>query len=164
MYIVEIQPDVIEVTNQTVNGIVTVETSSSPVNSVNGKTGAVTVKKEDLGLNQVDNTPDIQKPVSIPVSGALQDLESKILNRVQIVEDQEFEFQFILPSGIESLNINYPAAIDSKPKSVICSIENNIDEYIYNHRISNITNSGFNIDFSDFLSSAGYILHVSVSK
>jgi hypothetical protein len=164
MYIVEIQPDVIEVTNQTVNGIVTVETSSSPVNSVNGRTGAVTVKKEDLGLNRVDNTPDSEKPVSVPVSGALQGLENKILNMVQTLEDQEFEFDYVLPSGVESLNISYPVSISSKPKTVICSIENNVDEYIYNHRISNITDSGFNIDFSDFLSSAGYILHASVSR
>jgi len=36
-----------------------------PVTSVNGKTGDVVLNKNDVGLNNVDNTSDLDKPVSI---------------------------------------------------------------------------------------------------
>jgi hypothetical protein len=36
----------------------------APVQSVNGKTGEVTVVKGDVGLGNVDNTADADKPVS----------------------------------------------------------------------------------------------------
>ena len=35
-----------------------------PVTSVNGKTGAVTLSKDDVGLGNVDNTTDANKPIS----------------------------------------------------------------------------------------------------
>lgn len=41
------------------------------VTSVAGKTGAVTLAKGDVGLDQVDNTPDASKPVSTPQQTAL---------------------------------------------------------------------------------------------
>ena len=37
---------------------------SAPVSSVNGKTGAVGLGKADVGLGNVDNTSDVNKPVS----------------------------------------------------------------------------------------------------
>lgn len=45
---------------------------SSPVQSVAGKTGAVTLAKTDVGLSNVDNTSDANKPVSTAVNTALQ--------------------------------------------------------------------------------------------
>lgn len=42
-----------------------------PVLSVNGKTGIVTLGKDELGLGNVDNTSDMDKPVSTAVQGAL---------------------------------------------------------------------------------------------
>jgi hypothetical protein len=36
------------------------------VDSVNGYTGIVVLVKSDIGLSNVDNTADINKPVSIP--------------------------------------------------------------------------------------------------
>lgn len=43
----------------------------SPVQSVAGKTGIVTLTKSDVGLNNVDNTTDANKPVSIAQQSAL---------------------------------------------------------------------------------------------
>ncbi|RWZ78195.1 MAG: hypothetical protein EOT05_00275 [Candidatus Microsaccharimonas sossegonensis] len=37
---------------------------AAPVTSVSGKTGAVTLVKADVGLGNVDNTADVNKPVS----------------------------------------------------------------------------------------------------
>lgn len=46
-------------------------TSEAPVQSVAGKTGAVTLAKSDVGLGNVDNTSDANKPVSTATQTAL---------------------------------------------------------------------------------------------
>lgn len=46
-------------------------TPTSPVSSVAGKTGAVTLAKADVGLSNVDNTTDALKPVSAATLSAL---------------------------------------------------------------------------------------------
>lgn len=46
---------------------------SIPVTSVNGKTGAVTVTKADVGLGNCDNTSDANKPVSTAQATAIAD-------------------------------------------------------------------------------------------
>lgn len=45
--------------------------TSGNVDSVNGKTGVVTLTKSDVGLGSVDNTSDIAKPISSAVQTAL---------------------------------------------------------------------------------------------
>jgi hypothetical protein len=157
MYTIEVQdlPGINEVV---------IETSLAPVQSINGMVGAVNITASNIGLNNVDNTSDINKPVSIPVSGALLALEQRILSQVQPSSLADIEFQVVLNAGIDSLYVAYPFNFSEKPKSVTCSIENNIDELIYNYFISNVTSSGFDIEFSDYLSSGGYILHVVASR
>ena len=49
-----------------------------PVTSVAGKTGAVTLAKGDVGLGNVDNTSDANKPISNATQAALNDKQSKI--------------------------------------------------------------------------------------
>ncbi|MDH6282791.1 hypothetical protein [Prescottella agglutinans] len=44
---------------------------ASPVSSVAGRTGAVTLSRTDVGLGSVDNTKDVDKPVSTPQQAAL---------------------------------------------------------------------------------------------
>lgn len=156
MYTIEIQD--LSNSNQ-----ITLETSLAPVQSVNGLVGAVNISPALIGLGNVNNTPDMEKPVSLPVSGALLALEQRILSQVQLSSQEDLEFQVPLQAGIDSLYVNYPVALAQKPKSVTCAIENNIDNLIYNYFISDVNNLGFNIEFSDFLSSDGYILHVTAS-
>lgn len=45
--------------------------TSAPVQSVAGKTGAVTLSKSDVGLGNVDNTSDANKPISTATQTAL---------------------------------------------------------------------------------------------
>lgn len=45
--------------------------TTAPVTSVAGKTGAVTLTKDDVGLGSVDDTSDADKPVSIAAQAAL---------------------------------------------------------------------------------------------
>ena len=49
-----------------------------PVTSVNNKTGAVTLAKGDVGLSNVDNTSDANKPISNATQAALNDKQAKI--------------------------------------------------------------------------------------
>lgn len=44
---------------------------SAPVTSVAGRTGVVVLAKSDVGLSNVDNTSDANKPISTAVGGAL---------------------------------------------------------------------------------------------
>lgn len=52
--------------------------SSAPVTSVNNKTGAVTLAKGDVGLGNVDNTSDANKPISNATQAALNNKQAKI--------------------------------------------------------------------------------------
>lgn len=45
--------------------------ASAPVQSVNGRTGAVVVTKSDLSLDNVNNTSDVNKPISSAMQTAL---------------------------------------------------------------------------------------------
>ena len=52
--------------------------SSAPVTSVNNKTGAVSLKASDVGLGNVNNTSDANKPISNATQAALNDKQAKI--------------------------------------------------------------------------------------
>lgn len=45
-----------------------------PVTSVNGKVDDIVITKEDVGLGNVDNTSDIDKPLSIPQRTAVEEM------------------------------------------------------------------------------------------
>jgi hypothetical protein len=51
--------------------------AAAPVQSVAGKTGAVTLDKSDVGLANVDNTSDLDKPISTATQTALDGKQIK---------------------------------------------------------------------------------------
>ena len=55
----------------TIEGFATAAAAAAPVQSVAGRSGAVTLAKADVGLANVDNTADTAKPVSGPQQIAL---------------------------------------------------------------------------------------------
>ncbi|WP_040300182.1 beta strand repeat-containing protein, partial [Arcticibacter svalbardensis] len=61
--------------------------ASSPVQSVNGKTGTITLYKADLSLGSVDNTTDLNKPVSTLVQTALDLKEDKTNKSIDVSAD-----------------------------------------------------------------------------
>lgn len=97
-----------------------------PVTSVAGKTGAVTLAKGDVGLGNVDNTSDANKPISTATQTALDDKQSKITasgilkgdgtGAVTAAEETEVELVDITPDSIGAspkariLNITLPTA------------------------------------------------------
>lgn len=54
--------------------------NTESVSSVNGKTGALTLVKADVGLSQVDNTSDANKPVSTAQQTALNGKQASAAN------------------------------------------------------------------------------------
>lgn len=60
------------------SGSAYVEISPSEVNSVAGKTGVVLLAKADVGLSNVDNTSDLNKPISTATQIALNAKENSI--------------------------------------------------------------------------------------
>lgn len=67
--------------NAVVNGVqVILANYNYPVETVNGLTGDVQLDKTHIGLNEVDNTPDLKKPISEETQTALGNKVDRILN------------------------------------------------------------------------------------
>ena len=59
----------------------------APVTSVNGQTGGVVIGKSDLGLGSVDNTSDMDKPISTAMQSALDAKQDALVNLTQAEYD-----------------------------------------------------------------------------
>lgn len=73
------------------------------VNSVAGKTGDIVLSKEDIGLNNVDNTSDLDKPISTAQQGAfdrkVDKEEGKGLSTNDFTEEEKNKL-----AGLENYN------------------------------------------------------------
>lgn len=56
-----------------------IDSAGAPVQSVNAKTGAVVLDKSDVGLGNVDNTSDLNKPISTDTQNALNGKADKTI-------------------------------------------------------------------------------------
>jgi hypothetical protein len=84
-------------------------TPAAPVQAVNGYTGSVNLAKSDVGLNNVDNTSDVSKPVSNPTQAALNlKLDANIVG---------------VASGIASLNALGKIPTDQIPAISFSSVK-----------------------------------------
>lgn len=63
-----------------------VDAAAGGVTSVNTRTGAVTLTKADVGLDQVDDTSDLDKPVSVATSQALSGKCDKTSNLADLTD------------------------------------------------------------------------------
>ena len=86
-------------------------TDSIPVRSVNGKTGYVTLVKKDIDLENVDNTSDVNKPVSIATQAALNEKLNTSLkganNGLAELDENGFVPTSQLPSFVDDV-LEYP--------------------------------------------------------
>lgn len=74
-----------------------------PVDSVAGKTGAVSLEKGDVGLAEVDNTSDLDKPISTAVSLALSNKAE--LSHTHLAADiTDFSTAASLAAPVQSIN------------------------------------------------------------
>lgn len=159
-------------TTENFDKIIVAEVNLAPVLSVNGQVGFVHITPSGLGLGSVNNTTDVDKPISY----ATQQVFNNVFNQLSIISgalavvegavatDANIKYRVQLESGIESKYINYPVVLTQRPKTIHCEIENDVDNIVYAHKVYNISSTGFNIDFSDVLNSSGYFLNVQAGK
>lgn len=83
----------------TANGLITKEDKAkldgiekgaqvNTVISVASKTGAITLNKSDVGLSNVDNTSDANKPISTATTNALNNLSNNIFSSISSIQAQ----------------------------------------------------------------------------
>lgn len=136
------------------NGRYFKSTNSSEVISVNSKKGAVVLNKSDIGLSHVDNTSDLQKPVSL---ATLQQLNLKV--NVSDVSEVAYSGDYAdlinkpaipnvaaINADISTLraDVNVLSGAISDVENYISSLENG--EIIYREKPSGIPN-GINTVF-----------------
>ena len=93
----------------------------APVQSVAGKTGTVTLAKGDVGLSNVDNTADADKPVSSATQTALNAKQNtlvsgtniKTVNSTSLVGSGDVTVQETLVSGTNIKTINDESILGS---------------------------------------------------
>lgn len=66
------------------SGFITIGDVSYPVVSVNTKTGTVVLDKTDIGLGNVDNTTDLNKPISNDTQSALNNKQDTLVSGTNI--------------------------------------------------------------------------------
>lgn len=106
------------------------------VKSVNGMKGNVTVNKATVGLDKVDNTSDLDKPVSRAVQQALNSKanSSDLSNMSVSVANMEAQVSD-MQDEVDSLTVNVDTTINAK----ISELEQTIDEKLGNIDLSEVT-------------------------
>jgi hypothetical protein len=95
------------------------------VDSVSGKTGAVTLDKSDVGLGNVDNTSDLDKPISTAAQGALSNKVDKVTGKGLSTEDYTSAEKTKL-AGVEE-----GATADQTAEEIKTAYESNEDTNAY---------------------------------
>ena len=103
-----------------VQGISTV----AGVTSVNGNTGAVTIDKTTVGLGNVDNTSDANKPISTATATALSNKQDTLVSGTNI---KTINNTSILGSG--DLQVSQKQVYSIGTSAVFSSNYNSFDEY-----------------------------------
>jgi hypothetical protein len=99
--------------------------------SVNGKNGVVTLAKGDVGLGNVNNTSDADKPISTAVQAALDNKASFIENvftassatSIQLAEPSQFGVNVITLQGAGVAISFPPLPADGKSKTLLVVIK-----------------------------------------
>jgi hypothetical protein len=117
---------------------------SGAVSSVNGKTGVVVLNKSDIGLGNVDNTSDLNKPISTATQNALDD-KYDASNPAGYITSAE--------APVQSVNTKTGAVVLDKSDIGLGNVDNTSD---LNKPISTATQDALD-DKYDASNPAGYI-------
>jgi len=77
--------------------------------------------------------------------------------------NNSIDLKTILSSGIITQYIPYGEILLSLPISIICTFQNDSDNFDYGYSIYSVSTSGFMTSFSDYLDNTGYILNSKVT-
>lgn len=89
--------------------------AAAPVQSVAGQTGVITLTKDDVGLYSVDNTSDINKPISTATQNALNDKAAVTHTHTLIdISDAGTAASHNVPSSGNAANIEVVLGSDTR--------------------------------------------------
>ena len=130
-------------------------TVGGAVDSVNGQTGIVVLDKSDIGLSNVDNTSDINKPISTATQTALNSKQDTLVSTTNI---KSINGQSILGSGdlvisggvVDSVNGQTGDVVLTKSDVGLANVDNTSD---LNKPISTATQTALNAKQDTLISS-----------
>lgn len=93
--------------------------SQSPVQSVAGKTGTISLTKADVNLSNVDNTSDLNKPLSVATSNELVKKVDKIAGKQLSTEDYSTIEKNKLSTIAENAQVNIVNSVAGKVGTIL---------------------------------------------
>lgn len=90
-----------------------------PVTSVNGQDGDVILTKKEIGLGRVDNTADIDKPLSVPQRNAVEDMLNQFDFHVNFQDLYDHMKDTNNPHGVTLDQINTDNVLEEFVKNYI---------------------------------------------
>ncbi len=97
------------------------------VTSVAGKQGAVTLDKADVGLTNVDNTSDADKPISTATQLALNDKQNADVNLVSDANYVHTDSNFTTAEKLKLAGVEVGATADQTATEIKTAYESNAD-------------------------------------
>ena len=85
------RPDYIHFRKEVTKLIAALGGTPGLVASVNGRIGLVTLSSSDVGLDNVDNTSDLNKPISTATQTALNDKVDKLVGMDEFASDRQLQ-------------------------------------------------------------------------
>lgn len=154
--------DTIFIGDSAVPNVVNVNVDTSLVFSVNGRVGHVYLSKNDVQLDQVDNTSDLDKPLSIASIIALSQLSDFTDTRFYFVSTTIDNLSATLDNTLANLsgtiNVNF-SALSSTLDFIFSSLSATIDSRFY--YLSTTIDTQFS-SLSSFLDSQFYSLSTTI--
>ncbi len=108
------------------------------VDSVNGKVGEVVLDKSDIGLGNVDNTSDADKPISDATQTALDNLQQEIPNPNNLVNQFTTDTQGV--SG--RFTVQTPLDSNTSDAASVGYVNNKLGDYIEEATVASSTEKG----------------------
>lgn len=99
-----------------------------PVTSVNKKTGDVVLTKVDIGLGRVDNTADIDKPLSTPQREAIMNILEDYDFHINLQDVYDHITNMNNPHGVTIEQLNFDGMLEEFVKRLI-ALHNNSREH-----------------------------------
>lgn len=104
-------------------------TPTDAVTSVNGKTGAVTLSKGDVGLGNVDNTSDANKPISNATQAALNNKVDKNAAITGATKTKiTYDSKGLVTGGADLVEADIPALSQSKIINLVEDLASKVDK------------------------------------
>lgn len=111
--------------------------TSGAVDSVNGYTGIITLNKSDIGLSNVDNTSDVDKPISTATQDALDlktnntDIESvNLLRADKYLASQDIANMIYTDGNLSKIRYNNDTDVDYETFGYTSGNLSSINHYV----------------------------------